>query len=472
MTSRLINKETLIKALGHINTGEKIASLANLISINIDSRNIKEKDIFIAIRGEFNDGHNYIEDALKKGASLILAGTDYKDKLVGFSNYIVFVPNTLSLFFDIARNYLDQLSVTKIAITGSNGKTSTKEMLKASLVKILGHDQVYANMGNYNNHFGLPLSALEVKTQHQIAIFEMGMNHAGEISALCEIVKPDIGAITNISHAHEGNFIDGIDGVMRAKGELFQYLAKNGGHAVINLDDERVVFEAKRCQFYRQTTFGHNQHADIRLLSHSKFSLAKQSQTVEISLDNKSILVPTPMAGGHHAHNVLCALAIVKSLGYSVANAALGIKDMAKTPGRMIVNTTKHGIIVINDAYNANPTSMKAGMMASLDFVAKRRIAAIGAMGELGQASAQYHFELGQQLAHYFDYLFISGEAAKDTVLGAKKAGMDDNRIIFTASSQELIEPLRNFLQKDDLIFIKGSWSAKMQIVAEALLSE
>lgn len=475
MTRRTIRKEILANAFyKHGNFQQLMAKLPNLVTLSIDSRNLEPGDIFFAIKGEFDDGHNYIGSAVDQGAALIVADATYQDKLQHLCSWpIVFVDDTMQLFSEIARIHLDSLSVTRIAITGSNGKTTTKEMIKAGLVKILGSERVFASHKNQNNHFGVPLSALAVSPEHQIAIFEMGMNHAGEIASLCAIVRPDVAIITNISFAHEGNFDDGIEGVQHAKGELFQSLASSGGHAVVNIDDARVVKEASRWASVTKTTFGCGEGADLRVIAHEPYSLACGSQKVTISVrEGETITFAVPLPGAHHANNAASALAVIKALGFSVREAAMSLKDMVKTSGRMSVSLTKKGQLMIDDGYNANPASMKAGIMASRDFQAKRRVAAIGAMGELGEKSAHHHFELGQLLAANFDQLFICGALAKVAVEGAKSAGMADDRIVFRNSSTELIEPLKSFVVEGDLIFVKGSQSANMQELVSALATE
>lgn len=474
MTTRRISKNVLKRAFhNHAEAQAIVATLSDPLTLCIDSRKVSPGDVFFAMRGEFDDGHRYLMQAYEKGAQLLVAESSYKDAFNNIAKLpIVFVENTFAVFFDVARIHLERLHLTKIAITGSNGKTTTKEMIRAALTKILTDEDVYASAGNFNNHFGLPLSALEITERHRVAVFEMGMNHPQEIALLCAIVPPDIATITNISGAHAGNFKDGILGVQKAKGELFQALADNCGKACVNIDDERVLEEAEYYDLTNRVTFGTGKNADMRLISCKPFSLERGFQEIEIALEERTISLSIPLPGRHHAKNALCALSVIHALGLSVEQGALGIKNMVKTKGRMNVNVAKSGYVVINDGYNANPVSMTAGILACDEIEAVRRIAVIGAMGELGEESKKHHHDLGHLLAKHFDRVFICGASAKPTVEGAKKACMDESAIVYKDSSVELIEPLKRILAKGDLVFIKGSLSANMQAVADALKDE
>jgi UDP-N-acetylmuramoyl-tripeptide--D-alanyl-D-alanine ligase len=466
---RHIDKSLIIQALPYLDSQKAFEKLPSQIGLSIDSRTLKNGEIFIAIRGYLKDGHDYIQHVNKKGASIIIAENKYKARFLSNQTNIIFVEDTLKLFFDMARYHLKSMKAIKIAITGSNGKTTTKEMLKAALIKNLGEKYVYASLGNKNNHFGVPLSALEVNSEHKVAIFEMGMNHSQEISLLCSIIEPNIGTITNISHAHEGNFENGIGGVQAAKGELFASLANNSGCAVVNLDDNLVLQESLNHHFKRRVTFGKKADADVRIVKMNPFFLTLGMQELSVKTAQEELKFAIPLAGPHHAKNALCALSLVKALDLPLKDAASGFMAMAQTLGRMSIFTHKNNYTLINDGYNANPASMKAGIIASRQISATRRIAVIGPMGELGPNSAAHHYHLGRLIAFNFEYLFICGVDAKPVAEGAKSTGMANEKIRYFDSSIELVEPLKNLLQKDDLVFIKGSSSANMQLIFYAL---
>lgn len=470
MTIARIRREILYDVLPA--SLEKLKKLPSEINISIDSRTMESLGIFLAIAGEKHDGHDFITQVIAKGASLVIAEYSYKNHLSDH-DAIIFVDDTLKTFSSIAQAYLKTLKVKKIAITGSNGKTTTKEMLKAALINVIKSDKIYANLGNRNNHFGVPLSALEVKPHHDVAIFEMGMNHQGEIDNLCSIIEPAFGAITNIGLAHVGNFSSGVEGVQKAKGELFQYLSKHNGQAIVNLDDQRIVDEAKRASLKNIVSFGHHELAHVRIISKEAFKDSSQKITLAIKGESSSSMIDChiPLMGTHQAYNASCALAIAHALNIPIKKAALGIKDMLKTSGRMSIFHSPKGYLVIDDGYNANPDSMQAGILSSCDIAAKRRLAAIGPMGELGHISEREHIHLGKILAAHFEFLFVCGALADGRFVadGAKAAGMPAKNILLTSSSIDLIDPIKTMLKDGDLIFIKGSSIANMQAIAKAL---
>lgn len=433
------------------------------LKLSIDSRTTKSGDTFLALRGEFADGHDFIADAINRGAALIVAERAFAHETVP----VIVVQSTQEFLFALAKFHLQQFAIPKIAITGSNGKTTTKEMIAAALSELFGDEHVFRNAGNKNNHFGLPLSALLVSKNHQVAIFEMGMNHEGEIAALARIVEPDVGVITNIGCAHVGNFVDGIEGISRAKGELFASIAHTLGHAVINVDDDLVMNEAKKYSFAATTTFGTKNGATVQLGGMELFSPHTGKQKLEILVDKTCISFDIPLAGEHNARNANCALAVVKSLNLDVEKASHGLMRMEKTNGRMSISAVRN-ITIINDGYNANPVSMDAGIKASRDFSSRRRIAAIGYMAELGAQSDELHFELGKLLGVNFDYIFLC-MTDDNCERGALAAGLSHERIISRRTADELIEPLKNFLRPGDLLFVKGSNSANMAVIISAL---
>lgn len=469
-TSRTIKKSVFAQALAaYGNFHDELAPLRDNVGLCIDSRALKEGDVFLAMRGDIDDGHNYVHDVIRKGAHLIIADRARADEFKNL-NSIIFVDDTLRFFGELACSHLRSLTLTTIGITGSNGKTTTKEMLKAALSHVVGAQLVYASVGNRNNLFGVPLCALEVNEQHRYAIFEMGMNQVGEMERLASIVQPNVAVITNISGAHAGNFCDGVLGIRREKGQIFKSIAHHRGHAVVNLDDEHVTGEAAAHEFASRVSFGHVPTADVNIVATAPFDVACGAQIARIACDDDVLDVAVPLAGTHHAMNAACAIAIVKALKLSPCDAAVGIQHMAKIAGRMSVTTIGCGALMIDDGYNANPVSMAAGIKASHEFDSARRIAVIGAMGELGPLSAELHRKLGALLAANFDYLFICGDDAYETVVGAHEAGFEKDHIVYRSTSNELIVPLQIFLQRGDLIFVKGSLSSNMQAIVKALV--
>jgi UDP-N-acetylmuramoyl-tripeptide--D-alanyl-D-alanine ligase len=439
----------------------------DVITLSIDSRITSKNSIFFAIKGDYADGHDYIDQACANGAVLVVADLSNKQRM-STDAPILWVNNPLETFSELAHDYLQEMPAQKLALTGSNGKTTTKEMIKSALIGILGEKEVYASAGNKNNHFGVPLSAFAVKKEHRFALFEMGMNAKGEIAQLCTIVKPTLGLITNISTAHEGCFVDGIYGIQKAKGELFSALHEKG-HAVINFDDDRIREESSYYNFLAHTTFGYAPKSTVRILNRSTYNFISRTQSIKVQVKEEILEIICPLPGAHQAYNVAATIAVIHALGLSTKDAAIGLGNMQLMPGRLDIKVSSIGALIINDGYNANPASMKAGIAASLEFKAQRRIAAIGAMAELGAKSAFFHDEIGTIVAQHFDYLFICGEEAYPIVTAALKMGFDKNHIVFAPSSLELIEPIKALARSGDIIFIKGSYSTHMAAIVDAL---
>jgi murE/murF fusion protein len=461
-----VDKEIFLQSLGSYS---RKFPWQNRVPLTIDSRHVPPQSVFFALDGELHDGHDFIKDALANGAAVAVVKINHPKIIDLDPESLILVDDPLATFSELARLHIASMPAIRIALTGSNGKTTTKEMLKAALAAVVGQPQVFASPGNKNNHIGLPLSAFALNPQHRFAIFEMGMNHPHEIEHLCKIVEPQFGLITNISAAHEGNFADGIEGVQKAKAELFLALAPRG-HAVINLDDPRIVKEAHSRSFSRTTTYGWAADAMVRIIEVGAYDEHHGQQRVSVLIDDQQKLeVAVPLLGQHHAGNAAAALAVTKALGLDLAAAAAGVARMDQTSGRMNVIKNPRGFTIINDGYNANPSSMAAGIIAAQTLSAERAIAVIGAMGELGSQSDHHHYQLGQMLALHFDRLFICGPKAAPVVDGALNAGYPREKIVFMPSSADLLAPLMASLEKGDLVFIKGSLSAKMEIIAKAL---
>lgn len=471
MTSSIFVHKSLL-----INACPDLARIMQLepkkVELYLDSRKInKAGGIFFAIKGENFDGHDFVESALKNGADLAVVKEDFKTK-AGIDK-LLRVKNPLQLFSDLAQMHILKMPATRIAITGSNGKTTTKEMLKAALNELcdIKDSRVFASFANQNNHVGLPQNAFLLNENHQFAIFEMGMNHAQEINHLCKIAQPQIGLITNIGHAHEGNFPDGILGVQKAKGELFAFLAQNG-HAVMNLDDERITEEGHKHRFKNSTTFGEKAEAELRLIKVEQDSTTNFCQLITVfSQKSGTFSFRLNQLGSHNAKNAVAALAVVHALELDIKKAALGFKKMPKTLGRLELMRNSFGATILNDAYNANPDSLKAGLNTVKEIFAKRKIAIIGDMGELGEFSAFHHANLGENLAKIFGLIFLVGKNTKYSLQSALENGFSPKNIFHFKNNEELLYEVKKILEPNDLIFIKGSHSAKLESLAQALAS-
>lgn len=435
--------------------------------ICIDSRQVRPGEIFVAIKGESLDGHHYISDAMAKGASaaLVQYGSFKADAAVPS----IFVDNTQKALTDLARTHLKSQPGLKIALTGSNGKTTTKELIKAAISACVGADHVFASYGNFNNHIGLPLNALETTSAHQFMVFEMGMNHFGEIQHLAGIVEPQIGLITNIGSAHCGN-LGGPEGVAKAKGELFEALGKDAV-AIVNVDDPRCVREAAARAKCKHLSFGRARFADVRVVSTQPHA---NGLSVEFSYQGQLETVELKLSGEHNALNAAAALAVAVSAGCDFKKAAQGLSQTSPVHGRLNVHTTKNDVRVIDDTYNANFESMEAafGVLANLGGDT-RKIVVLGEMAELGDNSVPLHRAVGALCAKKgLDYVFACGPNAHVYGEGALEAGLAASRFVWEKDPHVLAQTLVSVVQPHDTILVKGSRSSRMERIVEALLEK
>lgn len=434
--------------------------------VSTDSRSIKEGDLFVCLKGDRFNGHDFINDVIKLGAGGILADENRWPRLPGgeLPEVTIFkVEDALTALGDIAAFWRQVNSFQVIAVTGSSGKTTTKDMIAGILSRNFA---VTKTQGNFNNLIGLPLSLLAARPADEIVVLEMGMNRFGEIRRLAEIAHPDIGLITNVEAAHlEG--VKTIEGVARAKGELFESL-DHDDLAVVNLDDPHIASLASRCQA-RQVTFGLNSGADItagkiRIDSGGKanFLLTVSDSSVEISLK-----VP----GRHNMVNALAASAVAAAMDVTLDQIKAGLEEFHSGSSRMEILELDHGITVINDTYNANPGSVKAALLALKEMKGNRKgIAVLGDMLELGDQTADCHAAVGRYAAQLnTDYLLVMGEFASHTVNGAIQAGMPESSTFVAATHKEIADKLREITDGDSLILVKGSRRMRMEEVVRQL---
>lgn len=437
---------------------------ADLGELATDTRAELEGRLFVALVGDRFDAHTFAADALAKGASAVLVE---RGRVAAPRDRCIEVDDTLRALQDIASAHLLEARARRVALTGSNGKTTTKELIAACLRACLGDDAVLATAGNLNNHVGLPLTALRVEPAHQVAVLEMGMNHLGEIARLAEIARPEVGLITNIGTAHAGN-LGGIDGVARAKGELFEGLVENGV-GVVNVDDARCVAQADTRLRGRRVTFGRGPEADVRLLSvkpHDESGLF-----VQLWHEGSTVTVRLPLEGEHNAENAAGAVATAVALGFPFEKAAYGLERVPPVSGRLVRKRAASGALILDDSYNANPDSMRAGLAALAALAGdRRRCAALGEMFELGDDAEHLHAQVGTAVAKAgVTHAFFCGTYAEAYKRGAEAGGLPSSNIDVAPDSAALAPLVASALRESDVILIKGSRGARMERVVERL---
>lgn len=429
-----------------------------------DTRADLSGKLFVALVGERFDAHSFIPEALAKGPSAVVVerGRSPVD-----DPRLVEVDDTLLALQDLASTHLLDSRVRRVALTGSNGKTTTKELIAACLRACTSDDAVLATSGNLNNHVGLPLTALRVEPRHEIAVLEMGMNHLGEIQRLCDIARPEVGLVTNIGTAHAGN-VGGIEGVARAKGELFEGLGAQGV-GVVNADDPRCLAQADARLQGPRVTFGRSAGADVRVLSVKPHDVS--GLVVQLWYEGSTVSVRVPLEGEHNAQNAAGAVATAVALGLSFEQAANGLEGSVRAEGRLVRKTTPSGALLLDDTYNANPDSMRAGLAALKALSGeRRRCVALGDMLELGGDAEALHEDIGRAAVESgVTRAFFCGTFSQSYQRGAEAAGMSPAVIDTAPDSAALATVVVRELRAADVILVKGSRGARMERVVEAL---
>ena len=435
--------------------------------VSINSRTIKEGELFVCIKGENFDGHDFIGDAFRKGAAGIIL-SDTKNLSTGMlgkgeSPFVIQSENTLRALQDLASYQRSLFPFRVIAVTGTNGKSTTKEMI-ASIIET--KYKTLKTQGNLNNHIGLPLTLLKREPEHEVGVLEMGMSAAGEIKRLAEIAKPDIGVITNISVSHLGQ-LKTIKEVQAAKGELFDSLRKEAT-AIVNADDPLVLELAKSLRI-KKITYGIKEVADIQASDIQ--NKGNHGFTFTAKIFDQTIPVKLSQIGYCNIYNALAALAAGHSLGITGKEMNLGLKNYQQIPQR---NEQIHyeGMTLINDTYNANPQSMREALKTLKEINTQgKRFFIIGDMLELGPLSEPAHHELGQEIARSnVDYLVTVGPLASLAAESAIVNVQQQLQIEKFSTHDEAANYLLRKVKKGDCLLVKGSRGSKMENVVQEFL--
>ncbi len=423
--------------------------------ISTDSRTLQPGDLFIPLRGENFDGHRFVEKAAERGAASAVVERNWTGKMPKHFP-LIRVADTLVAYQQIAAQYRQSLTLKVIAITGSNGKTSTKDFVAAAL----GHRfRVTKTEGNFNNHVGLPRTILEATSRDEIAVWEIGMNHPGEIAALAKIAAPDVGIITNVGVAHI-EFMGSREAIALEKGALAEAIGPDGT-LILNADDSFSAAIAKRTRakiVFAGTEEGSVRATDLRQsASGSEFTILEGAHRCRAQL---------PVPGLHMIQNALLAVAAGRVLGLSIEDCAAGLASAPLTKARLQIKNIR-GVQFIDDSYNANPESMRAALATLAELETEgRRIAVLGEMAELGNECERGHREVGEAAATLkIDELIAIGKTAGIIAEAAREAGLEKSRTV--ASAEEAAEILAEEASPNDLVLIKGSRAARTERVLE-----
>jgi UDP-N-acetylmuramoyl-tripeptide--D-alanyl-D-alanine ligase len=456
-------QEILEATAGEILCGDPRRSFAG---VSIDSRDIASGDFFVAIIGESHDGHRFASDVVDQGIRGLVVSQSKVAQLPTASwkaddVVCIAVEDTTRALGDLAAFHRRRAQALVVAITGSNGKTTTRRLTAGVVAR---QYRTLSTAGNFNNDIGLPLTLLGLMPDHQWAVVEIGTNNPGEIARLTEICTPDIGVLTNIGPAHlEG--LGSLDGVMREKGDLIKGLGPQG-KAVLNADDPRVLQLAQETR-KEVLLYGLSPDAAVRA---EDISEDTQASTFALQYGPHSMPVRLNSPGRFMISNALAAAAVGYLLGISLQAVKDGLEAFKPAAGRMGIVQLPNGIHVIDDTYNANPDSMKAALtaLANAD-VRGRRIFVAGDMLELGARALQFHSEVGALAARLgLNRLYATGEHATAMAAAARKEGLPAADTL-TGSHEEIIDGLKAFLQPDDWVLVKGSRGMTMEKVVQGL---
>ena len=431
-----------------------------------DSSKVEKGSIFIALKGERFDGHAFLRAALSRGASCLVV---HKGPVVSHlkNATLVKVRDTLEALGNMAHYRRKMVAPRVLAITGSNGKTTTKEMVaaileRASLQEKPLRGRVLKTEGNYNNLVGLPLTLLRLQGRERVAVLELGTSRPGEIKRLTQIANPDIGLITSIAPAHLTGF-NNLAGVAREKGELFRGIGSKG-IAVVNLDDPWVRRLGEK---FKGEKITYGKKGEVTGESWRAMGVRGMEFTLRVGRERRRIRLR--LSGEHNLSNAVGAAAMAYGLGADLEAVRRGLEAVKPFPMRTVIERWR-GIGIINDAYNANPASMEAAIKTLAEIGGRReKVAILGDMLELGRESRKSHLELGKQVARYrTDRLYLLGEQADQVKEGALLAGMEEEQVIIGKNHKEIARIIRDQVRRGDWLLFKGSRAMNIEKVLAA----
>ena len=432
-------------------------SVGSVAGVSTDSRTVGEGELFVPLRGDNFDGHEFLALAVRSGAAACLS----EDEVNGLPVPVIVVEDCLKALGDLAAAIRRRFTGPLVGVTGTSGKTTTKEML-AGILSLKRPGLV--TKGNFNNLIGLPLTLFCLAGDHEWVVLEMGMSARGEITRLSQIAAPTIGIITNVGPAHLET-LHGLEGVARAKGELFESLAP-GSCAVINADD-RHVRKIPVANSVRRLLYGLDPDADVRA---ELIESTTQGQRFQLRLPDGKWPVQLGVVGRHNISNALAAAAAAYVMEIDSETIVRGLEAFNACSGRMELVDLDCNVLLIEDSYNANPLSVGAAL-ETLDELADsgQRIAVLGDMLELGEDARRWHREVGAMAAEKTDSLILVGDLCREVEIGAVEAGMSVDAITRVASHGEAIGLLGKLIRPGARILVKGSRGMRMEVVSNAL---
>lgn len=426
----------------------------NFNKLCIDTRKIEKDNVYLAIKGANFNGNDFAIKALEAGASIVIVDElNFNLNDIKENGNVIKVKNTREALLNLAKFYREKLGLKVIGVTGSTGKTSTKDLIAALLS---AKYRVFKTKGNFNNDIGLPLMILELTSDIDVAVLEMGMSSLGEIELLAKVAKPDIGVITNVGLSHIEN-LKTQENILKAKMEITAFFGKDNV-LIVNGEDELLknissdVFKVKK--------IGYNHEYDVYA---SNIILREEETEFLAHAFGEEAVFNLPMAGKHNVLNTMLAIEVSKSLNVSFEDMVRGVENLEATSMRLQV-IKKQGLTIINDCYNASPDSMRSSLDVLSAYKNNRKIAILGDMYELGDESEKSHFEVGKYAKDKVDTLIVIGKYIKNF-----KDGFNNDNIIMYNTKEECIKELENIIKLDDVVLVKASRGVKLEDVVKKL---
>ncbi len=428
--------------------------------ISTDTRTITKGDLFIALKGKKFDAHNFVMEAFRKGASAVIVEKIYTEK--NLRGVVIRVRDTLRALGDIAQYWRSRCIIDVVGITGSNGKTTTKELVSSVLSR---RYNILSTEGNLNNLIGLPLMLFRLTDEHEMAVLELGTSKCGEIARLTEIAKPNIGIITNIAPAHL-EYFKSLKGVLNEKIQLAKHLGD--GLFIYNGDDKLLSAGAQKIKCSK-LTFGFGHRSDVRCTevilqreNLTKFRVKTSQFIYDFSIN---------LTGRHNIMNALAAISCGIYFNLEPEEIYRGLKRVFPLKGRGEIRKGIGGSTIIDDSYNANPASVLTGLNEIGQVYRKKRVSVvIGDMLELGRNAEKFHREIGEKLSDMKVYRLVTvGNLAREIAVEAQKAGFPENKIFIARSKDSAVEWLKKELNQSDIIYIKGSRGMQMEDIVRGL---
>ena len=426
----------------------------NFNKLCIDTRKIEKNNVFLAIKGANFNGNDFAVKALENGASVVIIDEVKFDlKEVQNKGTIIKVKDTREALLNLAKFYREKLGLKVVGVTGSTGKTSTKDLIAALLSDKY---KVFKTKGNFNNDIGLPLMILELTSEFDVAVLEMGMSSLGEIELLASVARPNVAVITNIGLSHIEN-LKTQENILKAKMEIATFF-NNENTLIVNGEDK--LLQNISSNVFKVKKIGYNHEYDVYA---SNIILREEETEFLAHAFGEEAVFTLPMAGKHNVLNAMLAIEVAECLNVSFGEMVKGIDNLEATSMRLQV-IKKQGLTIINDCYNASPDSMKSSLDVLSAYKSGRRVAILGDMYELGDESEKAHFEVGKYANDKLDLLIVIGEYIKNF-----KDGFNNDSIIMYNTKEECIKELENIVKKDDVVLVKASRGVKLEDVVKSL---